>query len=509
MDSHNDSKPIFVAGGTGYIGGRLIPKLLEAGYRVRVLARAPEKLADRLWAEHPNLEIIKGNVLDLDSLTTAVAPCRAAFYLVHSMLPDVKDFAATDRTAARNMASAASQAGLEQIIYLGGLGESDHKLSHHLKSRTEVGDCLREGTVPVTILRAAMIIGSGSASFEILRYLVDRLPIIISPRWVSTPCQPIGVRNVLYYLVGCLEKPEMFGQTFDIGKPDVTNYRELMETYAEEAGLPKRWIIPIPILTPRLSSYWIHLVTPVPASIARPLAEGLRNPVVCTENRITELLPQELFDSRKAIRLALDRIHQQQVETTWTDSGTLQPAEWSTPGDPGWAGGSAFEDTRELTLDATPAEIWPAVSSIGGDVGYYYANWLWTIRGLIDRLSGGVGLCRGRRSSAELHQGDVIDFWRVLALKRHQQLLLVAEMKLPGKATLSFKLTPLENGGTVLRQTARFLPRGLVGLIYWYMVTPFHFFVFNGMLRGIAEATKKPIRSGPRRIKRSNNSDGS
>lgn len=500
MSTRNNSKPIFVAGGTGYIGGRLIPRLLDAGYRVRALARAPEKLEDRLWADHPNLEIVKGNILDLDNLVAAVAPCRAAFYLVHSMLPDVADFAATDRTAAHNMAAAAAQAGLEQIVYLSGLGEAEHQLSRHLQSRTEVGNYLRRGSVPVTILRAAMIIGSGSASFEILRYLVDRLPVMVTPRWVTTPCQPIGVRNVLHYLIGCLEQPEVIGKTFDIGQPEVTTYRKLMETYAEEAGLRKRLIIPLPILTPRLSSYWIHLVTPVPAAIARPLAAGLSNPVICTENRIAELLPQELFDARMAIRLALDRIHQQQVETSWTDSGTLQPAEWSTPGDPGWSGGSSFEDTRELTLAATPGDIWPAVTSIGGEVGYYYANWLWKIRGLIDRLSGGVGLCRGRRSSLELHPGDVVDFWRVLALKRHQQLLLAAEMKLPGKATLTFKLTPLENGVTVLRQTARFLPRGLFGLLYWYTVAPFHFFVFDGMLRGIAKATGKPVLAGPTRV---------
>ncbi|MFO7576779.1 MAG: SDR family oxidoreductase [Pelovirga sp.] len=501
MTGKTSEKPIFVAGATGYIGGRLVPRLLEAGYPVRALARAPEKLKDRPWAAHPGLEIIKGDVLDLDSLTAAVAPCRAAYYLVHSMLPGVGDFAATDRTAAHNMASAAQQAGLEQIIYLGGLGETGSDLSHHLRSRSEVGDFLRQGSVPVTILRAAMIIGSGSASFEILRYLVDRLPIMITPRWVDTPCQPIGVRNVLHYLIGCLEQPQMIGQTFDIGQPQATSYRELMAVYAEEAGLPRRLVIPVPVLTPRLSSYWIHLVTPVPATIARPLAEGLSNPVVCTENRITGFLPQELFDARKAIRLALDRLHQHQVETAWTDSGSLQPAEWSIPGDPGWAGGSLFDDSREMVLTATPEQVWPAVAAIGGDVGYYYADWLWEIRGLIDRLSGGVGLCRGRRSSAELYPGDAIDFWRVITVNKPEHLLLAAEMRLPGKAVLSFRLSGRADGTTVLRQTARFLPRGLFGLLYWYAVLPFHFFVFNGMLRGIAKATGQPVVAGPQRVR--------
>ncbi|MFO7765463.1 MAG: SDR family oxidoreductase [Pelovirga sp.] len=501
MAKSRTDKPIFVAGGTGYIGGRLIPRLLDEGYRVRALARSPEKLAGRPWADHPHLEIIKGDVLDPESLAAAVSSCRAAYYLVHSMLPGVADFAAADRSAANNMAAAAAQAELEQIIYLSGLGEDSAPLSHHLQSRTEVGDCLRQGDVPVTILRAAMIIGSGSASFEILRYLVDRLPAMVTPRWVSTPCQPIGVRNVLHYLIGCLEQPRTVGRTFDIGQKEVTNYLELMQTYAEEAGLRKRIIFPLPLLTPRLSSYWIHLVTPVPASIARPLAEGLSNPVICSENSITELLPQELFDARKAIRLALDRIRQQQVETTWTDSGILKPAEWSTAGDPNWSGGSAFEDSRTLTLEATADEVWPAVTSIGGEVGYYYANWLWKIRGLIDRLSGGVGLGRGRRSAPALYPGDVIDFWRILAIKPGHQLLLVAEMKLPGKATLSFKLSENEQGITTLQQTARFMPRGLFGLLYWYAVTPFHFFVFDGMLRGIAKATGKPVTAGPTKVK--------
>ena len=509
MNSNANNNLILVTGGSGYIGGRLIPRLLDAGYRVRALARTPKKMVGRPWGTHANLEIIKGDVLDPDSLIAAAADCRAAYYLVHSMLPGVTDFADTDRTAAENMAHAASQAGLKQIIYLSGLGEDNATLSHHLQSRAEVSNYLRQGSVPVTTLRAAMIIGSGSASFEILRYLVDRLPVMVTPRWVSTPCQPIGVRNVLYYLIGCLEQPQTIGRTFDIGQPQVTNYRELMEIYAEEARLPKRLIFPIPLLTPRISSYWIHLVTPVPAAIARPLAEGLSNPVVCTENSITELLPQELFDARKAIRLALDRIRQQQVETTWSDSGNLHPAEWSSSGDPSWSGGSAFEDSRELVLDATAEEIWPAVTSIGGDVGYYYANWLWKLRGLIDRLGGGVGLQRGRRSAAALYPGDVVDFWRILAIKPQQQLLLIAEMKLPGKATLSFRLIEQDNGTTTLQQTARFLPRGLLGLLYWYLISPFHFFVFNGMIRGIAAATKKPITSGPHKIKVPNNPDNS
>jgi uncharacterized protein YbjT (DUF2867 family) len=501
MTTKSVAKPIFVAGATGYIGGRLIPRLLEAGYPVRALARAPEKLQNRPWAQHPQLEIVRGDVLDAAELQAAMAGCCAAYYLVHSMNPGVADFAATDRQAAMNMAAAAATEKLEQIIYLSGLGDDHPRLSHHLQSRTEVGTILRQGSVPVTILRAAMIIGSGSASFEILRYLVDRLPVMITPRWIDTPCQPIGVRNVLHYLIGCIQEPKIIGETFDIGQPEVTNYRELMKIYAEEADLPRRLVIPVPVLTPRLSSYWIHLVTPVPASIARPLAEGLSNPVICGENRITDLLPQELFDARTAIRLALDRLRHQQVETSWTDSGEINPAEWSLPEDPNWAGGSVYDDSLRIVLAATAEEIWPAVRAIGGDAGYYHADWLWKIRGLFDRLCGGVGLSRGRRSRTELYPGDALDFWRVAAVREPEQLLLVAEMKLPGEAVLSFRLIPLADGKVELQQIARFLPRGLLGILYWYAVMPFHHYVFSGMLRGIAKASNKPIMHGPERLK--------
>lgn len=494
------SQPIFVAGATGYIGGRLLPRLLEAGYPVVALARAPEKLANRPWAQHRNLTIIKGDVLDPESLNRSIAGCRAAYYLVHSMNPDVDDFSQTDRVAAQNMADAAAKANLEQIIYLGGLGDEDSQLSHHLQSRTEVGDILRQGSVPVTILRAAMIIGSGSASFEILRYLVDRLPVMITPRWVNTPCQPIGVRNVLHYLIGCIENQEVVGGTFDIGQSEVIDYRILMQVYADEAGLPARWIIPVPVLTPRLSSYWIHLVTPVPAAIARPLAEGLSNPVICRENRITTLLPQELFDCRKSIRLALDRLKQHRVESSWTDSGIIPPAEWSVPSDPSWAGGSLYTDSRKITLESNREDIWPAVSSIGGKVGYYYANWLWKIRGVMDRACGGVGLCRGRRNAAEVYPGDAIDFWRVVAVNKPDILMLSAEMKLPGKASLMFRLVQLDDQHTELQQVASFLPRGLLGILYWYAVMPFHHYVFTGMLRGIAATTGKKIITGPEKF---------
>jgi uncharacterized protein YbjT (DUF2867 family) len=407
------------------------------------------------------------------------------------------DFASTDREAAYNMVAAADTGGLRQIIYLSGLGEHHDTLSEHLSSRAEVADILRSATVPVTVLRAAMIIGSGSASFEILRYLVERLPILITPRWVDVPCQPIGVRNVLFYLLGCLECQETIGETFDIGQDQVVSYRQLMEIFAEEAGLRKRLIISVPILTPRLSAAWIHLLTPVPAVLAQPLAEGLRNKVVCNDTRIRTLIPQELFDCRLAIRLALERVREHQIESSWIDAGQIPPSEWSTPTDPSWAGGTFYNDSRQIVVAASPEEIWRAVASIGGESGWYYGDWLWKLRGYLDHLAGGVGLHRGRRCPLELSPGEALDFWRVVAVTKPSRLLLVAEMKLPGEATLEFRIEEISPGVTLLKQIAHFLPYGLMGLLYWYAVTPFHSFIFNGMLRGIAKSISRPVLRGP------------
>ena len=500
MSPDDQNGPVLVAGATGYIGARLVPRLLQAGYRVKALARTPAKLGNRPWAAHPSLEILKTDVLDRDSLTAACRGCKAAYYLVHSMDHTCDDFARSDRQAALNMVAAAEAAGLERIIYLSGLGDYEDNLSEHLSSRTEVADILSSGSVPVTVLRAAMIIGSGSASFEILRYLVERLPVIVTPRWVDVPCQPIGIRNVLHYLTGCLENPATIGETFDIGQDQVVTYRQLMEIFAEEAGLPKRLIISVPVLTPRISALWIHLLTPVPAVLARPLAEGLRNRVVCRETRIRELIPQELFDCRLAIRLALERLREHQIESSWTDAGEIPPAEWRTPGDPSWAGGTFYSDSRQILLAASPDEVWKAVVAIGGESGWYYADWLWKLRGILDRLVGGVGLHRGRRSPLDIAPGEALDFWRVVEVTRRSRLLLVAEMKLPGEATLEFRLEETAPGQTMLQQIAHFLPRGLLGLAYWYAVTPFHNFIFNGMLRGFATTISKPIIRGPERM---------
>ena len=500
MAPSSKGSPVAVLGATGYVGSRLIPRLLAAGYRVRAVARNPEKLRSRSWAEHPLAERVAADVFDRCSLTEAVRGCQAVYYLVHSMNPGTRNFAEADRQAAENMAAAAAAGGALRIIYLGGLGEEGAGLSHHLASRAEVARILRAGPVPVTVLRAAMIIGSGSASFEILRYLVERLPVIITPRWIDTPCQPIAVRNVLGYLIGCLECQATVGETFDIGQEEVVTYHRLMEIYAEEAGLRRRLIVPVPVLTPRLSSYWIHLVTPVPASLARPLAEGLRNPVFCRDHRIRTLIPQPLLDCRQAIRLAQERLRQQAVESSWSDAGRVPPAEWSNPDDPHWAGGTILEDGRRIVMAASLEEVWSVVSRVGGSTGWYYGDWLWQLRGVLDRLVGGVGLDRGRRNANELQVGDALDFWRVASLERPRRLLLVAEMKLPGQAVLEFRLQQNIERQTELRQTARFLPRGLLGLLYWYAVLPFHGLVFSGMLRGIAEAVNRPLLAGPERV---------
>jgi uncharacterized protein YbjT (DUF2867 family) len=493
-------KPVLVTGSTGYVGGRLVPQLLSSGHRVRVLGRSLAKLRSRPWASHPLLEMAQADVLDLESLKKAGQGCWAAFYLVHSMSARHKDFAEADRKAAVNMARAAGEAGMERIIYLGGLGEDNASLSKHLKSRTEVARILQSGSVPATFLRAAMILGSGSASFEILRYLAERLPVMITPRWVRNPVQPIAIRDVLNYLQGCLENGETTGGTFDIGGPDVLTYHRLLEIYAEEAGLTRRWIIPVPVLTPGLSSYWIHLVTPVPAYIARPLTEGLRNPVVCRENRIRHLIPQTPMTCRQTLRLALGRIHNKCVETCWTDAAQPPVPEWIQCGDASYSGGDILESGYRIVLAATPEEVWKPIVRIGGSTGWYSARGLWVLRGAVDRLVGGIGLRRGRRDPVRLYAGDAVDFFRVLKVEEPHYLQLLAEMRFPGEASLEFTLYALEDGRTELQQFSRYVPKGLSGLLYWYILYPFHQWVFRGMIKGIAKVVGKPVVSGPDRF---------
>jgi len=475
---------IAITGATGYIGGRLAPRLLDAGYAIRCLVRSPNKLKDREWTRHPETQVVTANFDDIPNLAESLLSCDAAYYLVHSMTSAGKEYVDRDRLLARNFAEAARQAGVKRIIYLGGLGETGKDLSQHLASRREIEEELNSTGVPVTVLRAAMIIGSGSASFEILRYLVERLPIMVTPKWVSTPCQPIAVRNVIGYLVGVLSDPRTIGQVFDIGGPDVMRYREIMRVMAEELKLPKRLVIPVPLLTPRLSSYWIHLVTPLGHDIAKPLAEGLRNPVVCREDRIRSMIPEDLLGVREAIRAALTKLASNTVETNWSMAGRI-------PGDPDWAGGRVFRDARLMDIAASDSAVFRAVCRVGGGNGWYAADWLWKIRGWMDLAVGGPGLRRGRRDPEKVEYGEALDFWRVVGIEKDRRLALRAEMKLPGEAQLEFKIEPLDHGHCRLHQVALFHPRGLFGLFYWYSVAPLHHVVFRGMLEGICAAAKQ------------------
>jgi uncharacterized protein YbjT (DUF2867 family) len=485
---------VLVTGATGYVGARLVTRLLDAGYTVRCAVRTPRKLADRPWHDDPRVEIVRCDFEDPQSLAAAMRGCGPAYYLVHSMMSAGSEYAARDRDLARQFADAARAAGLTRILYLGGLGETGDDLSEHLTSRREVEDALAASGVPLTVFRAAMILGSGSASFEILRYLVERLPVMITPRWVSTECQPIAIGNVLHYLVAALAVPETTGRALDIGGPEVLTYRRLMDVMAEERGLGARIVVPVPVLTPWLSSLWIHLVTPLSARIARPLAEGLRNRVVCRNDDAARLMPQPLLPVRDAIREALDHESKFDVETSWSSAGPI-------PGDPDWAGGTVFLDERSATVRATPQATFDAVCRLGGRSGWHRGNTLWRVRGWLDRLAGGPGLRRGRRHPEHVSYGEALDFWRVTDIDRDRHLQLRAEMKLPGEALLDFRIEPVEAGaghasGPACRlvQEARFLPRGLLGLLYWYAVMPFHAVVFNGLLRGIAEQAES-IRS--------------
>jgi len=479
MTDENSRPAVALTGSTGYVGGRLVPLLLAAGYPVRCIAREPRKLDARHWRDNPNASVVRSDLSDPESLAPLLSGCDAAYYLVHSLESSGKGYAERDRKLAEVFAQAAARAGVARIIYLGGLGELGAGLSEHLSSRREVEKILGSTGIPVTAFRAAMIIGSGSASFEILRYLVERLPIMITPSWVKTESQPVAIEDVLHWLVRCLSVPETSGRTLEIGGPDVLAYRELMRIMAEELGLPRRIVIPLPVLTPRLSSGWISVVTPVSYRIARPLAEGLRNRVVVTNDQVQRLMPHKAIGARAAIRHALDGVLAKDVATRWSVAGPI-------PGDPDWAGGAVFRDERSISVFADAENVFQAVIRIGGGHGWYAGDMLWRIRGWMDTLVGGPGLRRGRRDPDRVEFGETLDFWRVIGLERNRSLLLLAEMKLPGTATLDFSLAPAEvEGATKLTMTARFRSKGILGVLYWYSVLPLHNVVFGGMLKGI------------------------
>jgi uncharacterized protein YbjT (DUF2867 family) len=472
---------ILVAGATGYVGGRLVPRLLESGHEVRVLSRDPARIAGRQWAAR--VHAVRGDVLREETLGPALAGVDAAFYLVHGMGADA-GFAERDVRAGTAFGRAARAAGVSRIVYLGGLGDAGAPdLSAHLASRHATGDALRAGGVPVTELRAAIVVGAGSASFEIVRYLVERLPVMLCPRWVYQRVQPIAIADVVSYLAAALDEPRSAGTIVEIGGADVLTYQEMMLRYARARGLRRR-LVPVPVLTPRLSAYWVHWVTPVIGGIARPLIQGLRNEVVVRSPLARELFPAiEPLSYDEALQAALANVERGELESRWSDALASS-----------WGDREAFAletreglvvERREVAVAAPPEATFAAFAGLGGERGWPAGGWLWRVRGGIDRLFGGVGLRRGRRHPDELRVGDAVDFWRVEAVEPGRLLRLRAEMKVPGRAWLEFEAEPAP-GGSRLVQTAFFAPRGLAGLVYWWGLYPVHGLIFSALARRIA-----------------------
>ena len=494
---------VLVCGATGYVGGRLVPRLLEAGYRVRCMARDPRKLTGAAWADR--VEIVAGDLLDAQSLPAAFDGVDAVFYLVH-MMGTNPDFEHADRVAAHNVAAAAAEVGAERIVYLGGLGEDSAASSVHLRSRAEVGRILRAGDVPTTVLRAAVIIGSGSASFEMLRHLVEKLPVMVTPRWVRTRVQPIAISDVLRYLVGVLEQRDGRDHVYDIGGPEVLTYLDMMRRYARVAGLPPRLIVQVPVLTPALSSYWVNLVTPVPYGLARQLVRSLSVEVVVDHAGadIRNVVPGALLSYEESVALALRRIRDREVVTSWRDAerSLRTPAE-PYPDDPEWSGGTLLSDVRTVHARTGAAQVFAAVTAVGGDGGWPAHGWAWRLRGAFDKVIGGVGLRRGRRDPQALRVGDTLDFWRVENLQTPDDdhagtLRLQAEMRLPGRAWLEWRVTP-DGTRAILRQRALFAPRGVAGRLYWWALSPFHRMIFPRMAAELVRRAEDTAGETPNR----------
>ncbi|MCX6406302.1 MAG: SDR family oxidoreductase [Propionibacteriales bacterium] len=486
-----------VTGSTGYVGGRLVPPLLDAGHDVRVLVRSPEKAEAHDWADR--VEIVPGDATSDDDVRRAMQGVDVLYYLLHS-IGTGDDFVETERRIAESFARAAKDAGVRRIVYLGGMVPEGEELSEHLLSRQQVGDVLLESGVPTTVLQAGVVIGSGSASFEMLRYLTERLPAMVTPRWVSTRIQPIAVRDVLRYLVGSADMPSDVNRRFDIGGPDVLTYLEMMQRYAKVAGLPRRTVLKVPVLSPTLSSHWVGIITPVPASIARPLVESLKNTVVASEKDVAQYVPDPpdgLIGFDRAVELALTKIQDLDVPTRWSSAATAGAPSEPLPSDPDWAGGSLYKDERTREVDASPESLWTIIEGIGGRNGWYSWPLAWWIRGLMDRLVGGPGLRRGRRNDRDLVVGDALDFWRVEATDDSTFLRLRAEMRVPGLAWLELQVGSTDGGTTTFHHRALFHPRGLLGHAYWWAVWPFHGIVFGSMQRNIAQAAERLERGEP------------
>lgn len=469
---------ILLTGANGYIGTRLMPILAEKGHEIFALVRSGKRLEipERIEKQ---VHLIEADLLDPASLEKIPTDIDAAYYLVHSMTTSSEGFAALEAECASHFSERISQTKARQIIYLSGLA-NEEKLSRHLTSRKNVEAILRQGKVPVTTLMAGIIIGSGSASFEIIRDLVEKLPVMITPKWVNNQVQPIGITDVLDYLTLVLDHPSCIGQRFEIGGPDVLSYKKVLLEFARVRGL-KRSIIVVPVLTPRLSSYWLYFMTTANYNLARSLVESLKNNAYCKENRIREIFQKKLLTYDEALLKAFEKIEHDLVLSSWKDAmgdSRLSPDLSVYMHVPKYG---TFSDTQVVPFTKTPDEVAHSIWSLGGDRGWLYMNWSWKIRGLIDRLVGGVGLRRGRTHPTRIKAGDALDFWRVLlADEKNRRLLLYAEMKVPGEAWLELKIK-----GQTLYQTATFRPHGLWGRAYWYILYPFHFFIFRGMARAI------------------------
>lgn len=475
---------ILLTGANGYIGTRLLPVLLEAGHEVVCMVRDKRRFAEASDFGD-QVQIITGDLLKPETLVEIPANIDAAYYLVHSMSASEHGFSELETASAQNFIAALKQSQCQQLIYLTGI-VNDPGLSEHLSSRLAVEDVLKQSGIPFTILRAAIIIGSGSASFEIIRDLTEKLPVMVAPKWIKTKCQPIGIRDVLRYLSGVLSNESAMLQTFDIGGPDILSYKEMMLQYAEVRHL-KRFILTLPLLTPRLSSLWLNMVTSVPYALARSLVDSMKNEVVCKENRISNVVPGVCLPYRKNLALAFEKIEQNSIVSSWKDALNRGYLDTSFMDQVKVPQNGTLEYKVKMPFERDPQEVFENIWSIGGNRGWYYANWLWNLRGFLDKLMGGVGTRRGRKSNTSIHAGDVVDFWRVLlADQQNKRLLLFAEMKVPGEAWLEFKVIEF-HGQHFLSQIATFRPSGLWGRLYWYAMFPFHIFLFNGMAKRITQ----------------------
>lgn len=495
MDFKN--KPVLVLGATGYIGGRLVPLLLEQGWKVRAVGRSAQKIQARPWGSHPNLEIIVADALDSEALTEAMRGCRAVFYLIQSIRPGESDFATLDRQIAYSAVDAARESGMDWFISFSGLGHPAH-LSDQLRSRYEVGEILALGGAKVTQLRAPLVIGSGGASFEMIRAFCGYLRIMFAPRWMDTNCQPIAISNVIEYLAGCLAHSETAGQVYQIGGAEVLSWRKLFRIYAEEAQLPERIVMVLPMRIHRISIGWMNLVTPVSAALIRPLIERMQDEILCRDKRIQDIVPQKLLSCREAITKALSETYREEVASSCFDAGSTQLPDWVESRDHSEA--RVFRDSFFITLDGSPELAWNVVKRIGGNTGWYFGTFIWKIRGLADKMLGGPGLSRGRRHVDSIAVGDCLDFWRVVAVDECR-LLLRAEMLAPGEALLEFRIRVFSDGTNELRMTPSFEPRGMWGQVYWWLIAPSHSLMFGSMLKQMAKAAGARVLSGPTYIK--------